>query len=893
MMAVGLSASAADRYLSKLEEEFAENEGRDVDIACINSPSNITLAGDAKQIQFLGDLLQEQGVFARRLNIDMAYHSHHMKPISDEYRSCLQDLQPDGDRKSSTIMISSVTGAAIHQASDLTSPEYWVKNLTSTVRFSDAISTLSAQSRRQRKVLGRKAGRDNDFKISELVEVGPHHALRGPIRECLEAMNKAEIIKYYPMLVRRPTSSTSKPPASATGDILTLAGNLWELGHPIDLLAINDLSRDIQRALRVDLPEYPFNHSQVHWRESRVARNYRMRDTPHHDFLGVRSDDWNEKQAHWRNIVSETRLPWLRDHRLAGQYLYPGGGMVVMAVEAARQLVDAEKHPKGPSSFELRDLQILNAFQSIKSSDSQVETRFTLVPTIENPLWSQFHLFIYESNSWVEVCHGQIRVHHDTEEDEEGGHRDKVHTRWSHHLQNWSTQSFEGNFSKSQEAFDTNTFYDIVAAQNDAAYGPAFQTLDDIAVSSDGRVMADIHTRKWAKHYGDEHVSPHIIHPATVDGLFQMVFPVLLGTGDTILPTRIGRMWINAHGLTGLSRRGLSTLHAQVVCSRKGARGTTVRARVVSPDTKEPLLDLENYESTIVGTKDAQDTEPRKLCATMQWRPDVEAMSRNELVSVLAAASSRDSASIRAQTKSYMDQNLVLQYCLSDAIVRLESEASHHSDSYIQGIVQWVRHQSSRTYLIGDAQMERMRNDPSFRKQIFRQVATLGADGEFLIKLAENISDIILGKVDSRELLSDASLIQEFHKSILSESPCIPPMKEFLELLGHKNPAMRILELHGGTGIFTEVVTSALLHEGRPRWSSYDFTDASADTFPELQKRFRGISNSMEYRILNTNSDVVGQGFDEASYDLVVTCGVSGVPVPCLYSSSVISVTFY
>ncbi|KAG8162931.1 hypothetical protein KVR01_007409 [Diaporthe batatas] len=872
MMAVGLSASAADKYLSKLEQEFAEDGGRDVDIACINSPRNVTLAGDAKQIQFLEDLLQGD-VIARRLNIDMAYHSHHMKSISDEYRSCLQDLQPDRDQKRSTIMISSVTGAAIDRASDLTSPEYWIKNLTSTVRFSDAISTLSAQSGRKRKVLGRKASKDNEFKISELVEVGPHHALRGPIRECLEAMKKTETIKYYPTLVRRTASSSPTPPGSATGDILTLAGKLWELGHPIDLLAINNLPREIPMALRVDLPEYPFNHSQVHWRESRVARNYRMRDTPRHDFLGVRSDDWNEKQAHWRNMVSETRLPWLRDHRLAGQYLYPGGGMVVMAVEAARQLVDAEKHPEGPSSFELRDLQILNAFQSVKASESQVETRFTLVPTAENPLWSQFHLFIYESNGWVEVCHGQIRVHHDTEDDEEGGHQDDLHTRWSRHLQNWRTQSFEGEFAESQQTFDNKTFYDLVAAENDAVYGPAFQTLDDIAVSSDGRVMANIQTRKWAEHYGDEHVSSHIIHPATVDALFQMVFPVLLGTGDTIVPTRVGRMWINARGLDGLSHRGLSTLRAQVVCSRKGARGTTVGGRVVSPDTGEPLLDLENYESTIVGTKDDLETEPRKLCATMQWRPDVEAMSQNELASVLAATSSHDSESDQAQGQSYMDQNLVIQYFLSEAMDRLENKVSHPSDSHSQGIVQWVQHQSSRTDK-GDAQIERMRNDPAFRKRMFHQVANLGTGGGFLMKLAENISDAVLGKLDFRELLSDSSLVQDFRKSHLSKGPCIPPMKGFLELLGHKNPAMRILELHGGNGDFTEVVTSALLHEGRPRWSSYDFTDVSAETFPELQERFGGIANSMDYRVLDTDGDAVGQGFNEAAYDLVVTCGV-------------------
>lgn len=866
MMAAGLSASETEPYLSKLDKKLSTPGERRVGIACINSPKNVTLSGDVEQLQLLEQLLQGAGIFARRLNVDMAYHSGFMMPIAQEYQDCLHHLQSDGSNSDSTLMVSSVTGDVVYPA-DLTSPEYWARNMTSPVRFSDAISRLTAQSGKKRKVLGQKATRNTDplhRKISDMVEIGPHHALRGPVRECLQAVGLVEAIQYHPILTR-----TSLPsPPTAPGDIMSAAGTLWTLGYPVDLLAVNSLPQDSTRALRTDLPEYSFNHAQVHWRESRVARNYRLRDTPQHDFLGVRSDDWNERQAHWRALVGEARLPWLRDHRLAGEYLYPAGGMIVMAVEAARQLA----HPSGgASSFELQDVRFLNAFRALQGASSTVETRFTLSPTVQNPRWSQFHLFIYEETSWVEVCSGRIRAYRDSDDD---GYDT------NDHLQRWDTLDFEGRLSKTKQSFNTKAFYDVVSAKHDAAYGPSFQTLDNITMSATGEVMVDIKTRKWAETYDDKYVSPHVIHPATVDGLLQLAFPAIYGTTNTVVPTRVGRIWINARALLRRSEQGLSVIRALGECTTRGHRGTDVRARVVAPETGEPLIDMEHYETTIVASNnDAQqgEMEPKKLCATMQWLPDVDVLSAAALKGFVHVEREPDAEAVRIGV--YTDLHMIIRFLLSDALERLNGvDVEGMCSKHAQNLVRWMKYQISRAPRKGGADgtaEEKILQDPSFRESKIESVSSYDEECRALTTLARNIYDIVLGHVDPLKILVEGTLAREYYQTTITESPNVLSLTKYLDLLGHKDPGMRILEIGAGTGSSTEVVTKALTQEGRPRWAQYDYTDISPAFFAQARERLDEFSNYMEFRVLDASGDLAKQGFEEASYDLIVAGNVS------------------
>lgn len=302
MMSVNLSKDKVEDYLSRIK---GPQEAPRVEIGCVNSPSNVTLTGDKAPIDLLESVFNKDSVSCRRLRVNIAYHSSFMKEIASDYLMSLGCLDNTDTSVGSVPMISTVTGTSISKQ-ELCEAKYWVQNMVSPVLFSQALFHLCNLSRKkQRNQLGPRLQRP--VRITDLLEIGPHPALRGPIREILAAERAiSSVIEYSPTLVRK---------VSAAASVVNVAGRLWCLGHPINILAVNSLP-ETPRTLMTDLPGYPFDHSRSHWVESRISSSYRHRTVARHDLLGTPSSDWNPSDCQWRNKVNLNNTPWIDDHRV-------------------------------------------------------------------------------------------------------------------------------------------------------------------------------------------------------------------------------------------------------------------------------------------------------------------------------------------------------------------------------------------------------------------------------------------------------------------------------------------------------------------------------------------------------------------------------------------------
>lgn len=110
MSSVGLSSEGVKPYLRIVSDRLGSTS---LAIACVNSPKNLTISGEAAHLDCLQALLDHDRVFARKLKVTVAYHSFQMKVISENYLACLGNLTRQQPDKSSPIMISSVTGSLI------------------------------------------------------------------------------------------------------------------------------------------------------------------------------------------------------------------------------------------------------------------------------------------------------------------------------------------------------------------------------------------------------------------------------------------------------------------------------------------------------------------------------------------------------------------------------------------------------------------------------------------------------------------------------------------------------------------------------------------------------------------------------------------------------------
>lgn len=145
-------------------------------MACVNSPSSVTLSGDLAALDEVASRLEKDGIFARELKVPMAYHSHHMSRISQEYTDRLQAILPMPKKAWGDVamFVSPVTGDKITSPNTL-APNHWARNMTHPVPFSQAFSNMCF--------------REGSLNVDLVVEIGAHSTLAGPIRQILKARN--------------------------------------------------------------------------------------------------------------------------------------------------------------------------------------------------------------------------------------------------------------------------------------------------------------------------------------------------------------------------------------------------------------------------------------------------------------------------------------------------------------------------------------------------------------------------------------------------------------------------------------------------------------------------------------------------------------------------------
>jgi acyl transferase domain-containing protein len=308
MMAVGLSEIEAYRYLDSTTNSLGDGQ---LAIACVNSPSNVTISGQRMHLEHLKAQLDDDKVFCRTLQVQVAYHGPAMLQVASRYQESIATLTPGEARCARDIrMVSSVTGALVSQ-DELRSPAYWVSNMVSQVKFSQAVHNICQHHIEQtsKKVdLSHRAVIKADY----LLEIGPHSALSGPIRDSLKDISNAQKVLYGSILTRN---------TSAVESLLSAAGKLHCSGYPVDLLHLNQQHRVSKRAPMIlpNLPEYPFDHSNSYWNESRYSRNMRLRPFKRNSFIGLPVSDWNPLDCRWRTFLKQSEQVWIVDHEVSTQ----------------------------------------------------------------------------------------------------------------------------------------------------------------------------------------------------------------------------------------------------------------------------------------------------------------------------------------------------------------------------------------------------------------------------------------------------------------------------------------------------------------------------------------------------------------------------------------------
>ncbi|KAL8792787.1 MAG: hypothetical protein Q9195_004600 [Heterodermia aff. obscurata] len=859
MLAVGLSEEEVRPLIVEL------TQGR-VSVACVNSPSSTTVSGDKPAILELLVVLQGKGVFVRQLAVEIAYHSHHMAFVAEEYRTALQDLAViDGG---AIEFYSSVTGARVLN-SEL-GPDYWVSNMVNTVQFSNSLQNLCLGTESRIK---RKRGRATAVDV--LIEIGPHSALQAPIKQILQSNTRLSPsrIQYMSALVRK---------TDAVHTCLNLVSRLFESGFPVNLHNVNCPLGSERNEVLVDLLPYTWNHSTSYWAESTESHEYGTKAYPRSDLLGVPVRNANSIEPRWRNVVRPSEIPWVHDHKVQSNIIYPAAGYLAMAIEAAYQQATARStNIKG---YNLREITIGHALVIPQDSD-EVETMLSLRPynesvRVSSDFWDEFCIYSsMDGATWTEHCRGLISVQkHVPETEVDGGRQAREEDeRYARLVSDYK--------AKCTSEIDPKEIYKSLEKLG-LSFGPTFANMRKALASSESCV-AEIILPNTAAVMPANFEYPFVVHPATLDSCIHAIFPIdnchnRLDQG-TPLPTFIEEVYV-AHDIEtapnhvfSVYAKGEKRDLGQVASKDFRGRTNSLVCFDQGRTNFQPAIIVNGLVLTSLtrgDTVEVDQGEEEKLYHQTIWEVDPDFLSPDQIVELSSPFRLPQKVDDQARMVEQVAFYLMERALSAVSADEMPNMKPHHHKLYtaLSRLCHAVYEGQSgvfSTALWLSASAEE-------RARICAQVSSMSY-GTLLCHIGENLPRLLRQEVDSLSLMMEHDRLEQYYRANQSLSQSYQQAAGYIGLLAHKNPHLNILEIGAGTGGATYPILQTLgggADDKLPRFANYDFTDISAGFFEKAMEKLQGWGELLKFRKLDIERDPFEQGYEGGSYDLIIAANV-------------------
>lgn len=771
MAAIGLRWEAVERFLVP-----------GVMVACENSPQSVTLSGDADKVKEVVSNIKdaEPDVLARLLKVDKAYHSHHMTEIGEDYHTLIskQVLGKEPEK----LFFSSVTGHIYSPETPL-GARYWQKNLESPVLFSTAVTSL----------LKHEVAKNALF-----LEVGPHAGLQGPLRQ-VQTQN-SNSAPYTAAMLRR---------ADCIESFLTAVGKLYSANVPVNFKTLIPNGTTLP-----DLPRYPYNHSESFWFESRLSIEWRHRQHPYHDLLGVRILECTESEPVWRNVFHFENAPWIRDHKVIDDIIFPFVGYATIAGEAVRQISGIQE------GYTLQHVVVSSALVLLEGKPAEIMTTFRrkrLTDHLDSDWW-EFTVSSYNGHMWVKHCTGLVRAL-----GESLGAAKKL--------------DLPPRKVASRRCYDS-------MLKSGFKFGPAFQLLEEIRSGVTKQLATAKAVNKDWFHEG------YHLHPTLIDASMQLL--ILAATkgyasanrSKLCMPTNMEELSVyrctsaldmNASAQFtvggGMFGQADCTSGGQIVCRIRGLKFTVA--------------------------DEGQEEENTNIAARTEWGPHIDFVDANSLIK-----SSMD----RSLTTPLLDE--LTQLFLVGSQRRLIGKKSRLP--HLQKFSAWIDRQVE---LLSIADLRKL-DDQAIESLIKSLVGRLAETEAVEASMAmynnfSNIERIFSEEKDALELLREDDRLGKIYAFM---DKC--DRSSLLQRLAHSKPNLRILEIGAGSGATTRSILKDLEPaDGNILFSEYVFTDISAAFHVSAKENFKEFPN-IEYAVLDISKDPANQGFEGREFDLIVAVNV-------------------
>ncbi|MGP3690373.1 SDR family NAD(P)-dependent oxidoreductase [Streptomyces sp. IBSNAI002] len=276
-----------------------------VSIAAVNAPAFVVISGHAETVREIADELGRQGRRTSPLRVSHAFHSPFIEPVLQEFQAVAAGLE---FHRPAIPVISTLTGRPA-APDDLTTPRYWAEQARHAVRFQQALDTLIRE------------------RPTTLLEIGPDATLTTIAHSCTRERTQHD----HTIL---PTLRKGHGEADT---LATAVAQLHANGHvAAPLLPAAPAARP------APLPTYPFQHRRYWLAPSvdgtpRAAARAVGAEYGDHPLVGAVLPLPDDEGWVLSGRLATESHPWLTDHAVDGERLFPATAFLELALRAARE----------------------------------------------------------------------------------------------------------------------------------------------------------------------------------------------------------------------------------------------------------------------------------------------------------------------------------------------------------------------------------------------------------------------------------------------------------------------------------------------------------------------------------------------------------------------------
>lgn len=843
MLAIGTGAAETQKLLD-VAKGYAV-------VAAVNSPDSVTVSGDVAAIKQIQEQAEKQGLFVRRLNVGVAYHSRHMARVADSYLTSIQPFCFSGQslpsrdsayssetgssdaQSSEPWFISTVTGQ--REFADTVHVSYWVKNLLQPVQYLRAVEALFSDC----------DDVEGEARVPGVViEIGPHSSLQSPTKQILERITSKSSqsspaqVSYLPSLVRGKSTVTT---------LLNLAGNLFAMGSELDLAAINQTKDSPVHALK-DLPSYAWNKTARYLHQSRVGANKLHSGAPYNRLLGWKSPYSEGKEQAFRNVFTLDDLPWIRDHTVAGEILFPFTGFLSLAIEGFRSLSSTIS----PGVL-IRELHVTTSLRIEEDQRVDITTKFrpavTGTETVSSTAWTFEILSWSDSYGWTQHSYGLIEA----DQSHESLSR-SPDVRFASRLLN----------DKTLQQRDAHEEYALLQAYYGLTYGPTFRNMVDLRQAPGATVQTIVLRELDSDAFALPEASPVIVDPPTLDTIFHTLGAIQGGSGPgPIIVPSYCLQWRISNNIAADAGRKFSVVGR--LLGRDGKSGTTHMQFVIfdvasGSSPPKPVAEIGPVKLQCIGRPDIRNLRFPDSYA-VKHVPYVDLMDSHVLSEMVRGTPAADEAEL--QQRRDLDHAAI--YFLSHMLKEIANEDMSVLPFHHVKFLDW-------------AKCAVMAHQPATAESaaLADKVSSSDDTGRMICAVGAALPQILRGEQQPLKIMLADGLLQRTYEQHRGTNRVNQMAARYIARLAECNPELSVLEIGGGTASATLPVLEAIRSatEGMASNFHYTFTDISAGFFDDARSKLPQWIGQMTYNKLDISQDPLSQGFKAESYDVVLASNV-------------------